>query len=344
MHVDLLFAGVDPVDASSAKRRFTFHTLAAGTTVLQAGAAGTSVLALIDGALEVRSGGVALATVHPGELVGELALFDASPRTADVVALVPSRVLEIPRAAYEELRDTAHPVAANLERVVTVQQASRLRQMDDRIAQLSRGGPRRSRLPGQDFFARVTAAFGRGGRFDPIGVDGAAAWRASGLMDDVPDQVLVELASRFAVRVCGSGHMLTTEGQPGDDLWLIEAGRVDVLVATDDDAVQVLSEVGPGALIGAAALVDGGSRTASCVATSRVVALQLDREGWDELGHDPTLLGSALRRAMIRALASQLAGANAMVERFVRDRDAEALTEAWSRLVSTRPHAERRMG
>lgn len=341
MDINRLFAGVDPVDAASARRRFTVRTLDAGATVLQAGVAGTSMIALIDGALEVRSGGVALATVHPGELVGEQALFDASPRTADVVGLVPSRVLEIPRAAYEELRDTAHPVAANLERLVTEQQASRLRQMDDRIARLYRGGPRPSRLPGQDFFARVTAVFGRGGRFDPIGVDGVAAWQASGLMDDVPEAVLVELAARFDVRVCGAGTVLCAEGAPGHEIWLLESGRVEVLVATDDDAVQTLSEVGAGALIGAAALVDGGSRMASCVATTRVVALHLDRAGWNALAHDATLLGSALRRAVIRALSSQLAGANAMVERFLRDRDAEALTEAWSQLVSSRPVASR---
>lgn len=336
-----LFADVNDVDASSAQRRFGFRSFPAGEVVLAAGAPGRALAGVIEGVLEVRAGDVAVATVGPGELVGELALFESVQRTADVVARTDSEILVVERDAYEELRDTAHPVAANLERLVLRQQVQRLREMDDRIAWMSEGERRAARFPGADFFSRIAAEFGRGGMFDPVGIDPVRALLASRLFPDISDAVLEALADRLEVQACGSGEFLVTEGRPADRLWLVESGEVEVLVATGEDEVQPLARVGPGALIGAAALVDGGVRMASCVARERVVALTLDVEAWTRLESDPTLVGSALRRAVIRALAAQLAGANALVARFERERAAETLAEARSRLVaSVTPRAE----
>ena len=132
--------------------------------------------------------------------------------------------------------------------------------------------------------------------------------RASGLVGDIPGSILEEMADHLEVEVCGAGELLCAEGSLGDKLWLVESGTVDVLVATELGEVQNVASLGPGSLVGAAALVDGGARMASCIASSRLISLSIDRERWDELEGDCTLWGSALRRAVIRALSTQLSG------------------------------------
>lgn len=331
-----LFDHVNDVDASSANRRFEDHAVAAGQAVLTAGEQGRFVVGLVRGSLEVRRGDVVLAHVSPGELVGELALFQDLTRTADVVATVDSDVLVISREAYEELRDTAHPVARNLERMVMEQQAGRLREMDERIAAVSPGESPTLRLPGAEFFARIAAEFGRGGRFSPQAVERVAALRQSRLFDGIPEPVVRAVADRFEVAALGSGEVLCTEGSIGDRLWLLESGEVGVLVATSEDEVQPLATLGPGALIGTAALVDGGRRMATCVvASGRAVVLTLSEDRFEELAADESLVGSVVRRAVIQALSIQLAGANALLERFVNEQRDQDLAGARSKLVAS---------
>ena len=331
-----LFDDVNDVDAASANRRFEQHPVSAGQAVLQAGEQGRFVVGVARGTLEVRRGDVSLAQVSAGQLVGEMALFQELERTADVVATEDAVVLVIRHEAYEELRDTAHPVARNLERMVMEQQAARLRRMDERIAEVSPGQQRARGIPGAAFFASIATEFGRGGRFSAASVDQVAALKNSGLFEDIPLPVLEILADRFEVDALGSGEVLCTEGSRGDRLWVVESGDVGVVVATGEDEIQPLATLGAGALIGAAALVDGGARMASCVVSSgRAVSLVLDEAGFEQLASDESLVGSALRRAVIRALAAQLSGANELLERFIQDHRTLDLDGARSQLLAS---------
>jgi Cyclic nucleotide-binding domain len=89
------------------------------------------------------------------------------------------------------------------------------------------------------------------------------------------------------VRTVKRGKALTEQGAPGDELYLLLDGVVDVVV--DDD---VVAEVGPGAILGERALLEGGRRTATLRALTRCrVAVaradQVDRTALEELsaGH-----------------------------------------------------------
>jgi len=60
-------------------------TAAAGKVVIDQGQTGREALVLISGAATVRRNGKKVASIGPGAVVGELALFDHGPRTATVV-------------------------------------------------------------------------------------------------------------------------------------------------------------------------------------------------------------------------------------------------------------------
>ncbi|MCU1259243.1 MAG: rane protein [Bryobacterales bacterium] len=85
-----------------------------------------------------------------------------------------------------------------------------------------------------------------------------------------------------------TGQFVFRYGDPGDSLYIIQSGQVEVF--TEDNTGQriVLGVLGPKAVFGELSLFDGGSRTASVVATSDVVALQLNRSHLEHfLGKSP---------------------------------------------------------
>lgn len=59
-----------------------------------------------------------------------------------------------------------------------------------------------------------------------------------------------------------AGEFIFHEGDPADCAYVIEAGRIEISVNRDDSAV-VLSELGPGEILGEMAIIDQYSRTAT---------------------------------------------------------------------------------
>jgi CRP/FNR family transcriptional regulator, cyclic AMP receptor protein len=75
------------------------RSINAGTVIIQRGVAMDSVFIVIEGQLLVYSGGVEIARLSAGEIVGEISFVDARPPSASVRAAVDSQVLAIPKAA-----------------------------------------------------------------------------------------------------------------------------------------------------------------------------------------------------------------------------------------------------
>ncbi len=63
-----------------------------GETVVKRGEGGIGLYLILDGSAEVRRGSRVLARLGAGQFFGEMSLFDNQPRSADVVALHPSKL------------------------------------------------------------------------------------------------------------------------------------------------------------------------------------------------------------------------------------------------------------
>lgn len=107
--------------------------------------------------------------------------------------------------------------------------------------------------------------------------------------------VIMRGGARPELRRVASGQTLTQQGRPGDELYLVLDGVLTVEV--DGEAV---AEVGPGAILGERAVLEGGHRTATLRATTpaRVAvatADQADREALTALaaGHRREERGTA---------------------------------------------------
>jgi CRP-like cAMP-binding protein len=88
--------------------RFRFLEVSAGSTLLAAGARPDGLYIVLAGSFAVRRQGVQLATVGPGELIGETALLSGGTLQSEVVARGKSLALCLPAADFREVIMT-HP-------------------------------------------------------------------------------------------------------------------------------------------------------------------------------------------------------------------------------------------
>jgi len=75
----------------------------AGHVLVQEGAVGHEFFVVIEGALRVERGGMVINRLGPGDFAGEIALIDHGPRTATVIADVPTRLLVIGHREFQSL-------------------------------------------------------------------------------------------------------------------------------------------------------------------------------------------------------------------------------------------------
>ena len=74
-----------------------------GQAIVTKGEAGVGFYLILEGAVEVRSGGKSLSKLGPGQFFGEMSIIDNQPRSADVVAIENSRVLILSAWSFKTL-------------------------------------------------------------------------------------------------------------------------------------------------------------------------------------------------------------------------------------------------
>ena len=114
------------------------------------------------------------------------------------------------------------------------------------------------------------------------------------------------LATELDIVRYGTGEIVFVTGDPGDSMYVIRKGEVEVFFKDDTGAKVVLETAGPGDFFGELSLLDSGPRTASAVVTRDLEALRVDRRDLDQLlklqpGSALELLTSMGRRMRVTA-------------------------------------------
>ena len=87
-----------------------------------------------------------------------------------------------------------------------------------------------------------------------------------------------DLEGVFARRDFAPGDKVFSLGEPGDSLYIVGTGSVELFVKDNAGSKIVLALCGPGEVFGELSLFDGGARTASAVALESSTLLVLDRD------------------------------------------------------------------
>lgn len=108
------------------------------------------------------------------------------------------------------------------------------------------------------------------------------ALRVSALFADLPEDDLERLAGMVEPVRLEEGEALLREGEPGDALYVVASGELEVVRGNGADEVP-LALVGPGSVQGEMALLEGLPRNATVRALGDVEALRLPRAALFEL-------------------------------------------------------------
>jgi uncharacterized membrane protein len=110
----------------------------------------------------------------------------------------------------------------------------------------------------------------------------------SALLAEVPFFQLLDeaersaLASQLDVVHIPVGKTVFNYGDPGESLYVIRSGAVEVFIKDDTGERIVLETARKGEVFGELSLLDGGPRTASVVVTEELEALRLDRSDLEQ--------------------------------------------------------------
>jgi CRP-like cAMP-binding protein len=123
----------------------TEETHSLGTRIFQYGDPGDKLFLILEGKVRISRevagmGEEALAVLGPGEMFGEMALLDESPRSADALAHERCRLLVITKDAFDDLlflhKDLAYEVLWSCVRMLL----TRLRETNEKLTFLSTSG------------------------------------------------------------------------------------------------------------------------------------------------------------------------------------------------------------
>jgi CRP/FNR family cyclic AMP-dependent transcriptional regulator len=112
-----IFSELSPDEA---KRLATFATetsAADGQMLMKEGDYSVELIAIDEGTADVIQGGEKVASLGPGDLIGEMGLLERRPRNADVIATSPMRLIKLTHWEIRRMsEDTVNRIKATIEK------------------------------------------------------------------------------------------------------------------------------------------------------------------------------------------------------------------------------------
>jgi CRP/FNR family transcriptional regulator, cyclic AMP receptor protein len=288
-----LLSLVEPAQAGALERLFHAVMLEAGQVLFEEGkpcdwlwVAGPGAEVSVTGRGEVM-----VAHLAAGDTVGEMALVDGGPRSGTARVEVGGPAYVMAARDFYALRDAYHPAAFQLLRKICLELCWRLRGTSDRLVAPSSASP--PAPPRQ----RVE-------RTEPEHLDALPQFR------DLPRVVKLALTQKLGRIEAADGAIICTEGEQGDAAYFILSGAVRVLRSG-----QPLARLVPGEVFGMVALMDGGPRSATCVADGPTRLLRLAQADFETLFSSGNRFAFQLVEGMARQLVKNLRSADLLLAR-----------------------------
>ena len=121
-----IFRGLPKATLLDVARKTGEVTYPSGATVVREGDPGDALCIIVEGTVEVRTGGRVVAQMTEGNFFGEISLFDGEPRSATVVAIDDLVLLTLTSSDFEALLKIHYVARTALESL-----AKRVREAHD---------------------------------------------------------------------------------------------------------------------------------------------------------------------------------------------------------------------
>ena len=100
-----IFAELSPEEARRLATFATETSAADGQILMKEGDYSVELIAIEEGSADVFQGGRTIASLRPGDLIGEMGLLERRPRNADVIASSPMRLLRLTHWEIRRMSD-----------------------------------------------------------------------------------------------------------------------------------------------------------------------------------------------------------------------------------------------
>jgi CRP/FNR family transcriptional regulator, cyclic AMP receptor protein len=111
-----IFSHLSPEEAKRLSAFATETSAAEGQMLMKEGDYSVELIAIEEGTADVIQNGKKIATVGPGDLIGEMGLLERQPRNADVIATSPMRLLKLTHWEIRRMSDeTVNRIAQTIE-------------------------------------------------------------------------------------------------------------------------------------------------------------------------------------------------------------------------------------
>ena len=128
----------------------------------------------------------------------------------------------------------------------------------------------------------------------------------SPLFENMDAGDLQKLQPLFSVKKVAEGKTIFIENMPGESLYLIKQGTVQVSRMLAEGDEQVLLVLGPDDFFGEMAVLDGGKRSATARIAEDAVLYGLSRKNFDILAEKDPKLGLVLALNIIRVFSARV--------------------------------------
>ena len=133
-----------------------------------------------------------------------------------------------------------------------------------------------------------------------------------------PEEI-ADIARLFKPVQVKAGQEVCREGEPGDAVFVIESGQLEVLKKAEQGDEQSLATLNGPTVVGEMALLDGVERSATVRAKTDVSLYRIERKDFSLLRNEYNLAASKVIRNLGLILAHRLRHTNERVSEFFRD-------------------------
>ena len=126
---------------------------------------------------------------------------------------------------------------------------------------------------------------------------------ASPLFRGIPPASVATIVQLFERRHCPPETIIVREGDPGDALFIVEAGLVEVFLHSATGETTVLTRLGPGEAFGEMSVLTGEPRSAGVRAIAPTIVRVVPRDGFLQAAAETPLLLFNLSRVLVARLS-----------------------------------------
>ncbi|MCB9742844.1 MAG: cyclic nucleotide-binding domain-containing protein [Alphaproteobacteria bacterium] len=124
------------------------------------------------------------------------------------------------------------------------------------------------------------------------------------------EDAMLAVLEHCVLRTLDKEEVLCEERQPGDEMYFLIAGTIEVRKRDLTGVVRRLTKLTAPSMFGHMSLVDDSPRSATCVAKGSALVAVLTRRSYQSLLRSPARSGAVMRHLLLSTMASQLARAN----------------------------------